>query len=273
MTAGAGLKGTIAWRASLLARHEEAPQPEEHERHPLRRQDLDVSELSEPVGRERVEEAGDECGAGVPGEFPHQQERAEPGEHERREEQHVVAKNDVARDQPDRQRLNRQRKQVLGIEERQRFRVEDAGVPVARESVEVSAGQRHEVIEIPVQQPGSKQWIAKVVRQSRCQRRGHRPGHHDGERQVGSRRGEAVEPRQAAPWARRSSFGGGSGWNHGEDEGGAGTRSPSASYRKTAGPGQSRTIGDQSRWPSGLRPAKRSRNRPISQSSSRMYGR
>ena len=73
-------------RRLRVDRIEESAESVERERHPLRRQHLQMRALRQAVRREREEHAGNERGARIAGDLAHEEIRAEPGEHERRED-------------------------------------------------------------------------------------------------------------------------------------------------------------------------------------------
>ena len=136
------------------SRGEMSPQAVEDERHPRRREHLQVRDRRDAEGREGVREAGHEAGRAASGQFPGEQKHPEAREDERRQEDQVVAEDRVPRGPVDRQRLQPLRKKVLGVRERQRMRREDVGAPPAAA----------EMRRIPRHHPGAEQRIAEVPR-------------------------------------------------------------------------------------------------------------
>ena len=91
--------------------------------------------------------------AGVACQLAHEHIGAETGEHEGREKEEVVAENRVPREGPDRQRLQRLREEVLGIRKRVGRRMEDVGVPIPREGVQIAGDEPPQVIRAPGDDP------------------------------------------------------------------------------------------------------------------------
>ena len=162
-------------------RVEVAPESVERERHPLRRHHLQVRELPDAVRRERIEQAGHEPRARAPGQLAHEQERPEAREDEGRQEQQVVRQHDVAGERVHRKDLQHLRHQVLGVGERQRFRVEDVRVEVAAERAEIAAEEPEPVIGAPLQDPAVQHRVAEVPRDVAREARGQGPRHREGD--------------------------------------------------------------------------------------------
>ena len=113
-----------------------------------------MRDVRDAIRREREREPGDEPGGGAPGQLAAEQEHAEPGQRERREEQQVVAEDRILRRRVDRQDLQRLRQEVLGVGERQRMRREDVRAPPAAA----------EMRGVPRQHPRREQRIAEIAR-------------------------------------------------------------------------------------------------------------
>ena len=156
------------------ARFEVAPEAVQGERHPLRRHHLHVRELADAIGREPVEQAGHEPGPRAPRQLAHEQERAEPRQDRRGQEQQVVAEHDVAGEGVDGEDLQDLRRQVLGVGEREGLGVEDVGVEVAAERAQIAAEEAQPVIGAPLQDPAVEHRVAEVpgdvAAEARCKR-------------------------------------------------------------------------------------------------------
>ncbi len=183
---------------------EESAESVESERHPLRRQHLQMRALWHPVGGECEEHAGDKRGARVTRDLPDEQICAKPGQHERGEVQQVVTKDRVASEGPHRQNLDRLRDEVLRVGECQRQRVKDVGVEERCESREVTVQNRDELLAVPRQRPHHEDRIAKVGRHVAPETSNERPGRDHRQRQIGGRRVPRT-PHQSAVASTRSS--------------------------------------------------------------------
>src|SRR5918993_2863271 len=182
----------------------------ERERHPLRREHLQVRVLADAIRRERVAEAADDRHARVACQLADQKIRPEAGQDEGREEQQVVAEHRVPGQRPDGERLHGLREEMLRIRQRIRCGMKDVRVPVAGQGAKVAAQKTPEVIRPPGHDPGVQQRIAEVPRDGRCERRRERPCQQDGGDGVEpGRRGGSSPPGVAAPGdaARRDAGG------------------------------------------------------------------
>ena len=174
---------------------DEAIDAVERERHPLRAHHLQVRHRGDAIRQKAVDETGDERRALVAGQIAHQQVGAEPRERERRNEQQVVAEDDVAGQPVDRQDLQRLPEQVLGQRERQRIRMKDVGVPELGPADGAGQQPRH-VLGAPAEDPHVEQRVAKVAGDVTADAEDERPGEDHGEHGVEQRRLSAPRTRR-----------------------------------------------------------------------------
>jgi hypothetical protein len=119
-------------------------------------------ELVDPSARER--KTGEKSGHGLACELAHQQVHAQAGQHDRREEQSVIAKDDVVGCRKYRQRLQHLRSEMLGIGQRQRRRVEDVAIPIAKQRRPIAVEGLKDLTAGPEQNPADEEGIARVSR-------------------------------------------------------------------------------------------------------------
>ena len=107
---------------------EEAMQPQERQRHEVQRLELDVPEMREMVGGESEDQPRNVRRTLAAGQFPGQHVHRQGRGHERTEEQHVVAEDQIAGDGVDGPERHSLRQQVVGVGQRARGGKEDVRV-------------------------------------------------------------------------------------------------------------------------------------------------
>ncbi len=141
--------------------------------HPLRRQDLQVCELSGAVGRRGECHARADPGDSRPRQ-PVDQEAGEPsGERVRQQETRVVRQQRRAAEELNGRREDTEASQVFGEGEHPSDRYQHRGTPPGR-------GEGNDP-RVPPQDPCVEDRIPEIVRNSRTEVRGDGPGPDDGE--------------------------------------------------------------------------------------------
>jgi hypothetical protein len=132
-----------------------AMERQQHEREPLVAQDLDVPQLTDAEGCERVEQSRDRGRAGLAREPSHQPEHREPGQRERREPDEVVGEEHA--------RAGKARGPHQRHEPEERLRVrEGPAMRVKHVGVEEAEGRRLERVHVPREDPGGEERIAQI---------------------------------------------------------------------------------------------------------------
>ena len=179
-------------------------QSPQHEREPLRREDLQVWPLVHAIQRESVEQSRDDCRPAIAREAAHEQIRAECRQDERREEQQVIGQQNVTCQRVHGRALHGLRHEQFRLAERVRRRMEDVGVPPVRQRRDVAVQHAARLVEVPREDPRVEERIAEVPRDVARQprREGPRPRDRDedeeergAERAGACRAGDACAPR------------------------------------------------------------------------------
>src|SRR6185295_5176342 len=130
---------------------------------------------------EREQQPADERGDGAAGQLAGEQEHAEARQHERREEQQVVAEDRIARQRVDREDLHRLRHEMLRVGERQRRRVEDVGIEEMAEMRGVAREDAAQLLAVPRQDPDVEDRVAQVPGDVAREPFRERPRHAEGD--------------------------------------------------------------------------------------------
>jgi hypothetical protein len=166
---------------------------EERERHPLGGQNLQVRQLSRAVRSEAVSQTSAHrrgrayrLGAIGTDQAPHQEEREEPGQRERRNQRDVVCRDGVRTQPLDGRGDEADAGQVLRQRQRPLHRMEDGRAPPA-------IRERHRV-RIPPEKPRVQDGIARVVGHARGETGCERPRPENRERQKHPEHPERTQP-------------------------------------------------------------------------------
>ena len=163
---------------------EEAVEAEQHERHPHRRQDLDVRQRSEAVRRKSKGQTRQKRRAARSGQCAYEQEHPDRRQHERRQKGNVVREDRVPGDRVDGQNHHRLCGEMLRVRQGQGMRVVDVRLPVVAERLKLTAERAQQMVRVPRQNPGVEQWIAEVGREIARQPACQRPGQDDCQQRV-----------------------------------------------------------------------------------------
>ena len=121
-----------------------------------------MRELIDPIRRECECKTGEKGRERLIGELAHEQVHSEARQHDRGKEHQVVREDDVAGYREDRERLQHLRRQMLGVRQGQRLRIEDVAVPVLQQCGRVAAEGTQHLAARPQQHPAVEQRVAGV---------------------------------------------------------------------------------------------------------------
>ena len=153
----------------------------DRQRHPLRREHLQVRKLRDAIRRETEEQSGEDCRGRAAGEVAREQERAKRRQHIREEERDVVAEDRITGREVHRQHQQCLRREMFGVGEREGCRMEDPWVPPLVPGRPVSGAEAGDVPGRPLEDPRIQDRIPQVPWERTRHRRDERPrpGHRE----------------------------------------------------------------------------------------------
>ena len=155
------------------AREQPVKRPQ-RQRQTLRLLQLEVREVVDPIGEEREDDAGEDCGGDVPGQRPYEQGGTGARHDEARQQHQVVDQQRRDAHPVQRRRHDARQEQRFGEGQRLALGIEDVGVEQPRR-------RARQLVRHPGQRPCIQQRIAVVVHPV-VQVQRLRIGHHGGQR-------------------------------------------------------------------------------------------